>query len=152
MKVNTSEVLWKNGTHNGSSRSIMSLFPWAQLRTFLLIVTSPTKNRSIATKCWRKNSMMGAIAGISRMEQAWVVVLQILGEDGLMWSTHRWRQNDLSPVRFFQTYWEGSTNSFCIENTFLASFDRWNLSALLQILSWRISFSNYGQYDGLFVL
>ena len=33
--------------------------------------------------------MMGAIAGISRMGLAWVVLRQILGEDGLMWSTHR---------------------------------------------------------------
>ena len=124
------EVLWKDGTHNGSVRSFMSLFTWAQLRTFLCIVMSSTRNRSIATMtCWRKNLMMGAIAGISRLELAWVVLLQILGVDGLMWSTHRWSQNDFSPVRFFQIYWERSTNSFCIESTLLASFDRWNLSA-----------------------
>ena len=77
----------------------------------MLIVMSSTRTLSIATKCWRKNMMIGAIAGISRMELPWVVVLQILGEDGLMWSAHRWSQNDLSPVRFFQTYWERSTNS-----------------------------------------
>ena len=83
------------------------LFTWAQLRTFLLIVMSPTRNRSIATKfCWRKNPMMGAIAGISRMELAWVVFLQILGENGVMWSTHRWNRKDFSPDWFFQTYWE----------------------------------------------
>ena len=69
----------------------------------MLIVISCTKNRSIATS-WRKNSMMGAIAGFSRMELAWVVFLQILGEDCLIRSTHRWSQNDLSPVRFFQIY------------------------------------------------
>ena len=58
---------------------------------------------------------------ISRMELAWVVLLQILGEDGLLWSTHCWSQDDFSLVRFFQTYWERSTNSFCIESTHLAS-------------------------------
>ena len=45
-------------------------------------------NRSIATS-WRKNSMTGAIVDISRKALACVVVLQILGVDGLMWSTHR---------------------------------------------------------------
>ena len=79
--------------------------------------------------------------------------------------------------------WERSTNSFCIESTLLASYDRRNLSARpcpsgyrplqfdhvrgeiheirdlsrnnresLQNSSWCISFSNYGQYDSLFVL
>ena len=33
--------------------------------------------------------MMNAITGTSRVELAWVVVLKILGEDGLLWSTHR---------------------------------------------------------------
>ena len=45
-----------------------------------------------------------AIVDISRMALTWVVVLQILGVDGLMWSSHRWSQNDLSSVRFFQNY------------------------------------------------
>ena len=126
LKVDTSEVLWKDGTHNGSPRSIMSLFTWAQLWTFMLIVMSSTRTLSIATKCWRKNMMIGAIAGISRMELPWVVVLQILGEDGLMWSTHRWSQNDLSPVRFFQTYWE--IHQFCIENTLILSGNERNLN------------------------
>ena len=63
----------KTGTHNGSHRSIMSLFTWAQLRTLLLIVMSSTRKRSIATKlCWKKYSMAGAIAGISWMKLAWV--------------------------------------------------------------------------------
>ena len=44
-------------------------------------------------------------------------------------NTHRWSQNDVSPVQCFQTFWEKSTNSSCIESTLLASFDRWNLSA-----------------------
>ena len=83
-----------------------------------LFVMSSTRNRSIATN-WRKNSMIGAIVDTSRMALAWVVALQILGVDGLMWSTHLWSQNDLSPVRFFQNYWERSTNSFCIESTLL---------------------------------
>ena len=33
--------------------------------------------------------MMGAIDGIARMELAAVVLLQNLGVNGLMWSTHR---------------------------------------------------------------
>ena len=104
--------------HNGSPRSVMSLFTWAPLRTFFFIIMSLTKNRSIATKkSWRKNSMMCAIAGISSMGLALVVLLQIIGEDGLLWSTHRWSQNDFSPVQFFKTYWERSTNSFCIESS-----------------------------------
>ena len=90
---------------------------------------SSARNRSIATNCWRKNSMMSANSGTSRMEPASVVVHQILDEDGSMWSTLRWSQNDLSPVGFFQIYWERFTNPFCIDRTLLASFDRWNLSA-----------------------
>ena len=89
---------------------------------------SSTRNCSIATKCWRTNSMMDAIAGTSSRAAVCVVLLQILGEDGLMWSTLRWSQNDFSSVRFFQIYWERSTY-FCIESTHLPSFDRWNLSA-----------------------
>ena len=38
---------------------------------------------SIATK-WRKNSMMIAAAGTSSRALAWVVILQILGVNGLM--------------------------------------------------------------------
>ena len=69
--------------HNGSLRSIMLLFTRAQLRTFLLIVSS-VKNRSTATKmCWMKK-MMDAIAGIARKESARVALLQILGEDGVI--------------------------------------------------------------------
>ena len=68
-------------------------------------------NLSMATN-WRKNSMIGASIDTSRMALAWVVVLQILGVDGLMWSTHRWSQNDLSLVRFFQIYWE--IHQFCL--------------------------------------
>ena len=90
---------------------------------FLLIIMSSTKNRSTATN-WRKNSMIGAIVYTSRMALARVVVLQILGVDGLMWSTHRLSQNDLPLVRFFQNYWKRSTNSLCIESTPLASYDR----------------------------
>ena len=59
-----------------------------------------TKNRSIATN-WKKNSMTGSTAGISRMELAWIVVLQILSVDGLMWTTTRWSQNDFSMVQCF---------------------------------------------------
>ena len=106
LQVNTSEVLWKDGTHNGSPRSIMSLFTWAQLRTFLWIVMSSTRNRFIATKtCWRKNSMMGAIAGISRMA---LFFSRFLVKTVYVVNT--------SLVRFFQTCWERSTNS-CIEST-----------------------------------
>ena len=48
-----------------------------------------TRNHSIATN-WRKNSMVGASIDTSRMALAWVVVLQILGVDGLMLTTLRW--------------------------------------------------------------
>ena len=95
-----------------------------------------TRNHSIATN-WRKDSVVGASIVTSRMELAWVVVLQILGVDGLMWSTHRWSQNDLSPVRIFQTYWERSTNSFCIESILLASYDGWNLFAQVRTSGYR---------------
>ena len=50
---------------------------------FLWIIMSSTKNHSIATN-WKKNSMIGANIDTSRMAWAWVVVLQILGVDGLM--------------------------------------------------------------------
>ena len=105
----------------------MSLCTKARLWTLLITDVISTRSRSIATN-WRKNSMIGVIADTSRMAWALVVVLQILGLEGLVWSTHRWSQNDLSPVRFFQISWKRSTNSFCIENTLLASYDRWNLS------------------------
>ena len=54
--------------------------------SFLLIVMSSTRNRSIATS-WRKNSMMSAICWVFP-EWNWslVVVLQILGVDSLMCS------------------------------------------------------------------
>ena len=81
----------------------MSLFTWAHLRTFLFIVLNSTRNRSIATTtCWMKNFMMGAIAGVAGMELARVVLLQILGGDGVLWSTHRWNQNDLTSPGFFR--------------------------------------------------
>ena len=89
---------------------------------------SSTGNRSIATS-WRKNSMMSAIAGISRMELAWVVLLQILGEDGICGQRTVEVRTISQRSDFFQIYWERSTHSFCIESTLLASFDRWNLSA-----------------------
>ena len=44
---------------------------------------SSTMSLSNATN-WRKNLMIGAIFDISRMAQVWVVLLQILGVDGLM--------------------------------------------------------------------
>ena len=72
-----------------------------------------TRNRSIATN-WRKNSMVRAVVDISRMALVWVVVLQILGVDGLLRSTHRWSQNYLSPVQFFQNYWERDPPVFSV--------------------------------------
>ena len=112
-KVDTSEVVWRNGT---------TLFTWAQLRTFLFIVMSSTRNRSTVTKMCLMKKTMGAIAGIARKESARVALLQTLGEDGVIWSTLRWSLNDLSSVRLFQKFWERSTNSFCIEFTHLPSF------------------------------
>ena len=61
----------------------------------------------------------------------WVVVHQILGVDGVMWTTRRWTQNDSSMVQMFWNYWEKSTNSFCIESILLASYDGWILFALV---------------------
>ena len=90
-----------------------------------------TRNRSIATKMCRMKKTTDAISGICRKESVRVALLQTLGEDGATWSTLRWSLNDLSSVQFFQMYWEGSTNSFCIESTRLPSYDRWNLSARL---------------------
>ena len=87
---------------------------------FLWIIMSSTRYRAISTN-WKENSMIGASIDTSRMALAWVVVLQILGADGLMWSTLRWIQNDFSMVQCFQTYWERSTNSFGIENFLFAS-------------------------------
>ena len=150
-------------------------FVVARVRTFIWIIMSSTKNRSTATN-WRKNSMIGASIDTSRMALARVVVLQILGVDGAMWTTPRWSQNDFSIVQMFCHYWEKSANSFCIEIVLLALYDVWNLSAqassiLIQTSSsrscsswdarnsgslenafWRISFSNYGQHNALFVL
>ena len=85
-----------------------------------------TKNHSIATN-WRKNSMIDAVADTSRMAWAWVVVLQILGVNGFMWTTHRWSQNDFSMVQCFQTYWGRSTNFVCIENILIPSCNERNL-------------------------
>ena len=90
--------------------SIVNLCMHPLLLTFCELLGKTTKIHSIG----KKNSMMGAIAGISRMELAWIVVLQILRADGLMWSTHRWRQNDLSMVLLFQNHWERFTHSFWI--------------------------------------
>ena len=42
-----------------------------------------TKIHSIATN-WRKNSMIGAVPDTSSRAWAWVVVLQILGVNGLV--------------------------------------------------------------------
>ena len=53
---------------------------------FLWILRKTTRIHSIATK-WRKNSMTVAVAGTSSMAWAWVVVLQILGVNGLVWTT-----------------------------------------------------------------
>ena len=66
LEVDTSEVFVKRRETTG----LTVLSCRSHLWTFLLIVMSSTRNRSIATKCWRKNSTMGAIAGISRMALA----------------------------------------------------------------------------------
>ena len=123
----TSEVLSKDGNQRVTPFYLVALHV-SSFVDFLWIFMSSTRNRSIATN-WKKNSMIGASIDTSRMAQAWVVVLQILGVDGLMWSTHRWSQNDLSMVRIFQNHWEISTNSFCIDGTLLASYDMRNLFA-----------------------
>ena len=115
----SSEVLSKDGSKRVSPFYHVALHA-SSFIDFLWIIMNYTRNHSIATN-WRKNSMIGAIADTSRMAWAWVVVLQILGVDGLMWTTLRWSQNDFSMVQCFQTYWERSTNYVCIENILLAS-------------------------------
>ena len=47
----------------------------------------------------RKNSMIDASADTSWMEWVWIVVLPILGVDGLMYTTLRWSHNDFSISR-----------------------------------------------------
>ena len=124
--------------------------------------------------------MIGVVADTSRMAWAWVVVLQNLGVDGLMWTTLDWSQNGFSMVRqCFQTYWERSTNSVCIENILLASCNgrilvrklvHFDTDLFISIMlelgctkfgidqkngasldnpSWCISFSNFGPDDTL---
>ena len=92
VKVDTSEVLWKDGKQKISPFYHVALHA-SSFIDILWIIMNSIRNHSIATN-WRKNSMIGAIADTSRMAWAWVVVLQILGVDGLMWTTLRWSQND----------------------------------------------------------
>ena len=67
----------------------------------------------------RKNSMIDASADTSWMEWVWIVVLPILGVDGLMYTTLRWSHNDFS----------------ISQETIVDPFQK---------ASWCISFSNYG--------
>ena len=181
LNVDTSEVVWRNGTTGLHVLSCCALHTWAHLWTFLLIITSSTRNRSTATKmCWMKKTM-DAIAGIARKESARVALLRTLGEDG----TQRFVEvRTISHRSNFSRFIEWDPPIlFCIESTHLPSFDRWNPSARpcpsgcrllqfdqcwfeiheiwnlfgsdresLQILSWCISFSNYGQCGVVFVL
>ena len=90
------------------------LCTWAQLRTFLLIVMSSTRNRSTATKmCWMKKTT-DAISGIASKESVRVALLQTHGEDGAILLRLRWSLNGVSSVLCVQNCWERSTNSFCI--------------------------------------
>ena len=50
---------------------------------FLWILRKTTTIYSIATK-WRKNSITAAVVGASSMAWVWVVVLHILGVNGLV--------------------------------------------------------------------
>ena len=119
--------------HNGSPFYLL-LFTWAQLRTFLLIVMSSTRNRSTATKmCWMKR-MMDAIAGITTQESARVALLQTLGVNGLIWSTLRWSQNDLSSVRFFQIYLMREIHQFFLYRKCSSSVFRLVKEIFLRIL------------------
>ena len=69
-----------------------------------------------------------AVAGTSSMAWAWVVVLQLLGVNGLVLTTLRWSQNVFSMVhQCVQTFWERSTNFVCFENILILKFDGWNL-------------------------
>ena len=120
----TSEVLSKDGKHRASPFYHFALHVSSFVDFLWIIIMRSTRNRSIATN-WRKNSMIGARIDTSRMVLAWFVVQQILGVDGLMWTTHRGSQNELSMV--FENYWEKSTNLFCIESNLLASYDGRNL-------------------------
>ena len=126
LESRTSEVLSKDGKQRVSPFYHVALHV-SSFIDFLWIMKT-TRIHSIATNL-RKNLMMGAFPSTSSRASTWVVVLQILGVNGLMWSTHRWSQNDFSMVRIFRNYWEKSTSSLCIESTLLASYDVWNLFA-----------------------
>ena len=78
----SSEVSSKNRTQRVSPFYHLALHA-SSFVDFLWIVMNSTKNHSIATN-WKKNSMIGAVADTSRMASAWVVVLQILGVNGIM--------------------------------------------------------------------
>ena len=113
--------------HNGSHRSFCCSFTSSDVIDFLWFFMSSTKDRSTATMmCWMKKTT-DAISDTARKESVRVALLQTHGEDGASLLMLRWSLNDLSPIRFFQIYWERSTNSFCIESTRLATCDRWNL-------------------------
>ena len=170
VKVDTSEVLWKDGKQQVSPFYHVALYV-AHVWTFIWIIMNSTRNRSIATS-WRKNSMIGATVDISRMALAWVVVLQILGVDGLLWSTHRWSQNDLSLVPFFQNYWDPPilvasevlvlryAIGEMIQTSSVRSCSVWRFTKFGIFQEWipskpllmHLSLSNYGQCDSLSVL
>ena len=112
---------------NGLPLSITKPLHAASFMDFLCFLRKTTRIHSIATK-WRKNSVTVAVAGNSSMAWAWVVVLQILGVNGLVQTTLGWSQNGFSMVRqCFLTYWERSPNFVCNESILIRTFERWNL-------------------------
>ena len=83
------------------------------------------RDHSIATN-WRKISMPVSIAGTSCGASASVVVLQILGVDGLNVDTVRWNQNDFLMAVFPELLRE--IHQFCLYRKYSACVKKWEKS------------------------
>ena len=82
IESHTSEVWSKDRTQQASPFYHKTLHP-SSLIDFVWTLMKTTRIHSIDTK-WRKNSMTVAVPDTSSMAEAWVVVLQILGVNGLV--------------------------------------------------------------------
>ena len=127
----------------------MLLFTWAQLRTFLFLVLSSTRNRSTATKmCWMKKTLYEEDDGCHcRYCQIGIGESCSSPDSWCRWcnlinASLKSERSLIGPI--FQIYWERSTNSFCIESThlpfvktFCASLSIWmQTSSVRAMLSW----------------
>ena len=107
----SSEVLSQNGKQRVSPLYHVALHASLCI-DFLWIIIHSTKNHSIATNS-KKNSMIGANIDTSRITLAWIVVLQILGVNGVIWTTLGWSQNDFPMVQCSQTLMR-EISQFCL--------------------------------------